>query len=406
MMNDEDREKLSAYIDGALPDAERLELEARLRASAELRRELDELRASVSAVKDLPRESLPPGFMTRFAARRARGDAPRQDWVFLPPAARPLVAAMSCGVVALMVWDKVVRRPDEIPPIPAPSAKVAAPESAPVSQVNLSALTAQGAGSAGAAADAKSLAIAPATNAVGNNENLPFIADKDVSEKKAEASFGRLAAARGGRAPGKPFEADSAAVATVRGSMSEEERSARNEELFKGLEKQKSRMGIAKVLPKPDELESLNDQLARATQRPAAPTLAAPAPTMLKRAESSGPAAAAAGAAVAESEPAAGPGRLSPDGGLVFADARSLSASWVLLGFSGLPPTVDFSGGDRVVLIKPSSTKIVSAAPTVNSVTVVYRSLRPDEDSDPAKDRVAIIPAEPKTVLIFDATPQ
>jgi hypothetical protein len=40
------------------------------------------------------------------------------------------------------------------------------------------------------------------------------------------------------------------------------------------------------------------------------------------------------------------------------------------------------------------------------AVNVVYRSLLSDENADPARDRVAPIPSEPKTVLFFDASPR
>jgi hypothetical protein len=39
-------------------------------------------------------------------------------------------------------------------------------------------------------------------------------------------------------------------------------------------------------------------------------------------------------------------------------------------------------------------------------VNIVYRSLNADEEADPARDRVAPIPSEPKTVLFFDASPE
>ena len=50
-MNDETRELLSAYLDGALPEGERRALEARLASSAELRGALEDLRSVSKAVK-------------------------------------------------------------------------------------------------------------------------------------------------------------------------------------------------------------------------------------------------------------------------------------------------------------------------------------------------------------------
>jgi anti-sigma factor RsiW len=71
MLNGNDLELLSAYIDGALSDAERAALEARLQTDAELRRELARLRATVDLVKTLPTLPAPRNFtLTRQAARR------------------------------------------------------------------------------------------------------------------------------------------------------------------------------------------------------------------------------------------------------------------------------------------------------------------------------------------------
>ena len=130
--------------------------------------------------------------------------------------------------------------------------------------------------------------------------------------------------------------------------------------------------------------------------------LRAPVPALLASTKPQG----AAAAAEAQNEaPAAGPGRLAPDAALVFTDANSVSSSWVLLGLPGKPPATDFANG-RLVIIKPSATKILSVTPGPDAVTVVYRSLLPDEDSDPARDRAAPLPAEPKAVLIYDASPR
>ena len=59
MLNGNDLELLSAYLDGALSDEERAALEARLQSDAALRRELDRLRATVALIKTLPTLSTP-----------------------------------------------------------------------------------------------------------------------------------------------------------------------------------------------------------------------------------------------------------------------------------------------------------------------------------------------------------
>ena len=416
-MNDETREQLSAYIDGALPDGERRELESRLAASAELRGALEDLRSVSRAVKDLPQEPLPAGFMTRFAGRRARGEAPRADWVFLPPQARPLVAALSVGVIALVIWNKVTVPPEEMPMHPAEAAKVYAPGSAPVAQLDLTRGMISGA-SGSVSSDAKSLEIAGAAAAPERAADKMAVIESDgglATEMKAAANG--VAAVRGAnaRASGTPIAAQQAAPGAAepqltdrtRLSMTEEERSARNEQMFAQLEGQKKEMGM-RVLPKgEDGVDENHRGFLGLREPPAAPALSAPRPSLLKSEKKKGALASAAADTALAPKPAApsAAGRLAPDAALVFSDAGSLASSWVLLGLPGEPPSADFAGG-RVVVIKPSATKILSVTPGPDAVTVVFRSLSEDEESDPAKDRVAPLPASPKTVLIYDASPR
>ena len=147
-MNDDMREKLSAYLDEALSAAERRDLESRLAASSELRRELESLRAVSQAVKALPRSPLPAGYLARLQARRARGGAERRDWVLLPPSYRPVAFALSSAVVAIAVWDQFDRIEAPLD-IPYAAVKVVPKAEAPVAQVDLSGrITAAGAGAA------------------------------------------------------------------------------------------------------------------------------------------------------------------------------------------------------------------------------------------------------------------
>lgn len=415
-MNDENQELLSAYLDGALPEAERKALEERLRASAELRRELDELRAVAQAVKDLPKEPLPPGFLARFSARRARGDAPKADWMLLPPVARPVAFALSCAVVALFLWDKATT-PNEEPSLHPPgAAAVADSKSGPVSQVDLTGRVSgsNGGGTGGSSAGIQALDIASAASEpVRRGDSPPLLAEKAPAATPAAVSAVRGAAlsvkkeegpahpAARARAAGSPlgFGGGGNALIAERGAsaMTEEERSARNEQMFGYIESEKKKLGIAKVMDR----SSSGGVMQALSNPPATPKIAAPTPSLLKKASQSVP----AEVQTEQSAPALGPGRLSPDAGLVFSDARSLASSWVLLGFPGEPPSVDFASG-RLVLIKPSATKIISVAPKPNSVDVTYRALSPEETPDAARDRVAPIPLEPRTVLIFDASPR
>jgi hypothetical protein len=422
-MNDETLELLSAYLDGALPEAERRALEARLAASADLRRELEDLRSVSKAVKDLPKQPLPPGFIARLQSRRARGEKPRQNWVFLPPAMRPVALALSCGIVALVIWDKVAVEPPEAPIHPQYAAKLETAANAPTSQFDVSrrALGGGGASALDGSSAERSLSVAGAVSEpVRRGDVLPSLQESDdKAAAPALAAKSGLSSGAGrfgsrARAAGRPFEANGGAAGVTapsepaltdrtRIAMTEEERSARNEEMFGYIEKEKKKMGIAQVLPRTNSIAAMRGAAGLGGEQaaPAAPAIAAPAPNLLKKTQAEGLAAADA----VLGRPTAGPGRLSPDAGLVFSDARSLGSSWVLLGFPGTPPATDFAAG-RLVLIKPSATKIVSVTTDAGAVTLVYRSLLPDETSDPAKDRVAPIPLEPKTVLIFDISPR
>jgi len=439
-MTDETREELSAYLDNALSQDQRRDLETRLAASAELRGALEDLRSVSRVIKDLPKAPLPPGFMVRFEARRARGDAPRADWVFLPPAARPLVGALSFGVIALMIWSKVQPASEQVlHPDDAARVASATAGNAPVSQLNFTRAIEGAAGSA--ASDAKSLQIAgaaPAPERPRDKDAVPETAAVGggaggtggaLDEMKASANkinvgpisgkFGGVAAVRGesARAAGAPIAAAPAAPAAApapelqltdrtRTTMSEEERSARNEQLFAQLEGQKKEMGM-RVLPKGDDSEDGGKGFLGLREPPAAPALRAPRPSLLKSKRQSGALAEATADTALAAKPAANAaaGRLAPDAALVFTDASSLASSWVLLGLPGDPPTADFVNG-RVIVIKPSATKILSVTPGADAVSVVFRSLQPDEESDPAKDRVAPLPATPKNVLIYDASPR
>ncbi len=71
MLTDLDYELLSAYIDGALTDSERAAFELRLQSEPELSRELDEIRATVTLINNLPVRKAPRDFTldARYARR-------------------------------------------------------------------------------------------------------------------------------------------------------------------------------------------------------------------------------------------------------------------------------------------------------------------------------------------------
>ena len=300
-------------------------------------------------------------------------------------------------MIALAIWNKVAVPSEEAPLHPTATAKVYEAADAPVSQLNL-----------GKAGDAAALGIAaagPGTGAarpVVSLDSSPNAAA--AANPKSAAAAAALRGARNARAPGRPFDAGTEPSPTdrTRPAMTEEERSARNEQMFGELEKQKKILGM-KVLPKSETRPDpgVAAMLGLPQAAPVSPIVRGASPTLLKTSSADGPAAESA----PEAPASAGLGRLSQDAGLVFADAGSLASSWVLLGLPGSPPATDFARG-RLVIIKPSAAKILLVTPGRDAVAVVYRPLEPGEEADPARDRVAPLPAEPKTVLIYDASPR
>lgn len=276
----------------------------------------------------------------------ADGRPPRRDWILIPPAWRPFVAALSAGVVALFIWDRVVT-PEEPALLHPPGAKVVTSEQAPIAQLNVSSLAASG----------------------GDAANVP-----------------PPGAPRGdGRAAGRPLDAPASPA-----PMTEEERSQRNEQMILGLEKQKRSMGIRRVLPKKEQADGTS--ILGETDALPAPAVRDAAPPLLKD-EADAP---------APRRPA-GLGRVTPEAGLVFSDARDLSTSWVVLGMPGDPPAPDFSR-HRLAVLKVPGTKIVSVTVDGTAWTVSYRSLLSNETPDPSKDRVALIAPEPKPIRFVDVS--
>lgn len=94
-LSERDYELLSAYIDGELPDADRLALEIRLDAEPELRRELEALRQTVALVNQLPKLKAPRDFTLAVAQPRP---APR-----LPLLLTGTFSALSAAAAVLLL---------------------------------------------------------------------------------------------------------------------------------------------------------------------------------------------------------------------------------------------------------------------------------------------------------------
>lgn len=80
-------ELLSAYLDGALDDAEQAEVERLLVESVECRQLLDELRSQSEALSELPRHRLSPGFAQAVVSEALRRQAAQTSAPLSVPAA-------------------------------------------------------------------------------------------------------------------------------------------------------------------------------------------------------------------------------------------------------------------------------------------------------------------------------
>jgi len=414
-MNDAIREKLSAYLDGALPDAERRAVEVEISRSEEMRLELEALRAVSGAVKGLPKEPLPAGFMARLEARRARDAKPERDYLILPPAYRPLAFALSTAVVALVVWDKT-RAPEEliVPRVGWDSEKVAvksAAEAPPSIDVSgqLSALDSRDKGLAdlssgsaeSAAANELTASNAKKEDAVGAKAGAPSTFGKHISAPgkplgvqedepvPAEGGFARRAAPSGPAAAAPAASSPAPVLAEGAGSgylaRSEEERSAINERLYQGFEEEKKRMGIAKIMDKDAEEDKLSGGGREFMALQATPEAAQVGRARGSASAVRGMAKAKGGAPVLKA--------------LTLKSAEALSAAWSAAGLPGEPPAVSFPDQMAVFLAGPSGCGITGVQVRKKFIVVLYK----DAGFDDPSARVRALAASPKPVVVKPA---
>lgn len=103
-MSDE-RERVTAYVDGVLGEAERAEVEALIAEKPELKEQLEAERELRARLRALPDPELRPGFEARVrAALRAERRRPRA-YFLLPLAAALLVVAWLRGVPGFVAFE-------------------------------------------------------------------------------------------------------------------------------------------------------------------------------------------------------------------------------------------------------------------------------------------------------------
>ncbi|HVE14942.1 MAG TPA: zf-HC2 domain-containing protein [Elusimicrobiota bacterium] len=100
------KELISAYLDKALPEAERARVEAHAAACAECRAELEDTRRVSAMVAGLPKRELPVGFMERLQRRRAAEESPASAVSWFPAPARMAAFAAAGLVAGLIVYQK------------------------------------------------------------------------------------------------------------------------------------------------------------------------------------------------------------------------------------------------------------------------------------------------------------
>jgi hypothetical protein len=246
-LNDEDLELLSAYIDGQLAAGERAALEERLGAEPPLRLALEELRATVAALRTLEPVRPPRSFTLDPAQVTPRG-AGRFNLLRLLPLAGTMAAVLICAVVTIGVWSQgglgapagggssasaPLSASEASAPTPAPetsamqapAAASEAMEAAPVeppANADTAARAAPTASPAGTLAPAATAAPAATTAAAAGQENTPSEPPAPMAAAEPTAkieSYSEGTPAPGVAAGEAPLAAqEDASVATPAGS--------------------------------------------------------------------------------------------------------------------------------------------------------------------------------------------
>ncbi len=379
-MNDDIREKLSAYLDGALSDSERQAVELELARSAEMRTELEALRLVSSAVRGLPKAKLPAGFRARLEARRMRGFNTERRYFLLPPASRPFAATLAAAAVALVLWN-TTQVPSKIKETLigwdgvkfAVQTAVEAPASIDVS----GRLSAGGGDSPSKGvsknAVATDLPSSPSSQRASVDKAVMSLDAIGTRKQPLEISENQIPAASSVHIADLDLLKSGAVKQESFSARSEEERSAINERLYKGLEKEKKRMGIISVIDKGAQSNRVSDRRGSMVLR---------APLQLPRSFSGGSARGREEAAVVRALPLK-----SPD---------ALSAAWAAAGLPGEPPVVGFPEKMALFLAGPTGCGIVSVQDRGKFIVVSYK----ETGFDAASARVQAVPLSAKPIVV------
>ena len=130
--SDELYEHLSALVDGDIPAAERAALERALDEDPALRRELDDLRDTVSVLRHLPPAQAPDDFLRAVQSRIRRRTQGRYFGVGAPRYRFQIEAVFNVLLIALLFALYLLATPaPDPPPVPLPGHPAAAGPPAP-----------------------------------------------------------------------------------------------------------------------------------------------------------------------------------------------------------------------------------------------------------------------------------
>ena len=198
----ESRERLSELLDEALPARERAEVEAHLADCPECRRELEQLRATVSILRRVEPVRAPVGFVDRVMAsvRPVPWYRRLAAWIFLPlsvklPAEAAAMALVAILAVYLFQRDPELQRAAIRPDLPAtpPRAEAPAPrEEQPASSV--------------ATPPLKAGKVEKGTAVEGAREKFRYAERGTADERSATSPSSPPAVAEGKLAEGKPAD--------------------------------------------------------------------------------------------------------------------------------------------------------------------------------------------------------
>ncbi len=204
-MSGHEQERLSAYLDDALPPRERAEVTAHLDACGECAARLAELAAVDAAVGAAPFEA-PSGYVESFPSRVRARLAPRAAARRLPAWTWAAAAALLLAVVTPLT---LLRRPDEAARSPTlePPASAVAPESAsPQARANPQARATE----------------PPGAEASANQPRRPVVVLASPEPKKREAGFAAAPAEADARQAPLPAAPPAQAAAEPPASTREE----------------------------------------------------------------------------------------------------------------------------------------------------------------------------------------